>query len=409
MTKKQKNIYLCFLIFGLAGIYGFSDMKHVFYDILKAALGLSDLQLSQLWGIFGVVAMLSYIGGGFLTDRIAPSKLISAALTLSGLLHLFMSCVQKSSEVTFLILLIISAGMGFCAVFLYFPATSKILTTMSKENTGSIMGKYYGFGGLLTAAIDLIATAVYANIGSELLLFKIIMRFFAVINIAAGVTIGILFWNKNIELLKEERVRIKDIPNVIRQKNIWFLAFIILCNYIVCCMMSYYTPYLTREFGLSEEKALLLGAIRLGVLCLVSGLIWGRWTDRVKSARKVIGLSFGILFMLLVGLIVNDISVHLLSGAIAFTFGIVLISLGIKSVSLVLISEQQISGRIIGTVIGVVSFIGYSPDAFFYPIAGWIVQNFELNCYRILFLIAAASAIAGLKCVVRLKKVKFRS
>lgn len=403
MTKRRKNNYLVFLVLGLVGVYGFSDMKHVFYDILKAALGLSDLQLSQLWGIFGVIAMLSYIGGGFLTDRIAPSRLIATALTLSGFLHFIMSYVEGSSKTAFSILLFISAGMGFCAVFLYFPASSKMLTTMSEEHSGSVVGKYYGFGGLLTAVIDLIATAVYARVGSELLLFQTIMRFFALLNIAAGVSIGVLFWNMKLELPQEKCVRIKEIPGVIGQKKIWFLALIVLCNYIACCMMSYFTPYLTGEFGLSEESALLIGTIRLGSLCLISGLLWGRWTDRIRSARKVIGVSFGILAVFLIGFIANDITVHWLSGAMVFTFGIVLVSLGVKSITLVLISEQQISARIMGTVIGVVSFIGYSPDAFFYPVAGWIMENLGGNCYRILFSIGIVSAVVGGRCVVKLK------
>lgn len=411
MAKKEKNMYLFFLVLGLTGIYGFSDMKHMFYDILKSALRLSDLQLSQIWGSFGAAAMVSYLGGGFLTDRIAPSKLISAALTLSGLLHLLMSFVPDMTAGAFPVSLLLSAGMGLCAVLLFFPASSKILTLMSEENSGGILGKYYGFAGLLTALVDLTATMLYADTKNELLLFQIILRFFAALNIGVGVSVGVRFWKKRLDFQSGNVVCLKEIPSVLRQKKIWLIAAVILCNYIVCCLSSYYTPYLTEIFGIAEENALLIGTLRLGILCLVSGLLWGKWVDKMKSAKRVIGVSFVILFLVLGGLSVYSILTHynnkapyILAGTVLLTFAVVFVSLGIKSVSLALVSELHVPARTLGTVIGVVSFVGYSPDAFFYPAAGHILQNCGAYAYSILFLTGAAAAVLGFLCITELQK-----
>jgi predicted MFS family arabinose efflux permease len=288
--------------------------------------------------------------------------------------------------------------MGVCAVFLYFPASSRILATMSREHSGSVLGKYYGFGGLLTSVLDLAATAIYARVESEIFLFRGIMLFFAVVNLVTGTLIGLKFWNQKTDIEKGNPVRLRDVSAVLRQPKVWLIALITMCNYLICCLMSYYTPYLTGVFGVSESYALLIAVIRLGVFSLAAGLIWGKWTDRIGSATRVIRFSFVLLAVLFAGLLVNDRWGRSSIAVILITFGIALISLGNKSMTLVLFTEKQISPRVLGTAIGIVSFIGYSPDAFFYPAAGKILEQTGDGAYAILFLIGIAAALIGMLC-----------
>lgn len=403
MSKKNRKRMLVFLVMGLTAVYGFSDMRHVFYDVLKEALHVNDLELGRLWSTFGIVAMLSYIGGGFLVDRIAPSKIISMALLLSGALHFLMSFAGNGETEMYPVLLGISAGMGFCAVFLFFPASSKILTTMSQERSGSILGKYYGFGGAITALVDLIATALYANMQDALLLFRLIMCFFAFVNVIAGLFMIVFFGDSSMEMTANERVRLADIPQVLQMKRVWIIAGLIFCNYLICCLMSYFTTYMTSEFGMSEAQALMIATIRLGIFCLLAGIIWGKWTDRIRSAKQVIRVSMILLSVLFLGLLANQFSIRGKVICVFLTFGIALVALGVKSIAFVLLTEEEIPPGVLGTVIGVVSFIGYSPDAILYLIAGKILETGESAAFAALLVIGLSAAIMGIRFVDLLK------
>ena len=48
---KKKSIMVLLLSFGIVGIYGFPYMKGTFYNVIKAALCLSDIELSRIWGV----------------------------------------------------------------------------------------------------------------------------------------------------------------------------------------------------------------------------------------------------------------------------------------------------------------------------------------------------------------------
>jgi nitrate/nitrite transporter NarK len=224
------------------------------------------------------------------------------------------------------------------------------------------------------------------------------MLFFAGVNLVTGTLIGLKFWNQKTTIEKGSPVRLQDISAVLRQPKIWLIALITMSNYLICCLMSYYTPYLTDVFGVSESYAMLAAVIRLGVFGLAAGLIWGKWTDRIGSATRVIRFSFVMLAVLFAGLFGNDRWGRSGIVVLLITFGIALISLGNKSITLVLLTEKQISPRVLGTAIGIVSFIGYSPDAFFYPAAGKILEQTGDGAYAILFLIGIAAALIGMLC-----------
>jgi len=70
-----------------------------------------------------------------------------------------------------------------------------------------------------------------------------------------------------------------------------------------------------------------------------------------------------------------------------------------KNIAVAVISELQIPHSRQGTTLGIISFIGFSPDAFFYLLAGHTIKNGYISEYRNLFIIGLMFAILGLICV----------
>ena len=167
--NNKKSIMILFLSFGIVGIYGFPYMKGTFYNVIKAALKLSDIQLSRIWGAFGTVGMLSYVMGGYFTDRFSPKKILIAALVVSSILHLYVSFVPS-----YLVVLLISGLMGLSAVFAFFPASSNVLSSLgSNHNAGSVFGVYYALEGLsqLIRTIELVQERLNPDLEIEGVVF----------------------------------------------------------------------------------------------------------------------------------------------------------------------------------------------------------------------------------------------
>lgn len=393
MSRSEQRKMLILLILALVCIYGFSDMKLIFYDVIREALQLTDFEMGRVWSTFGVAAMGSYIVGGYISDRFSKIRIIATALTGSGILHFLMGISTGRSLV---VLMSISAGMGLCAVLLFFPASSKILTTMSGESTGRILGYYYGFAGAITSLVNIVVTIIYARINNALLLFRGMMFLFSFTSFVTAIVLLIVFgkWEEQSET--QDNFNIKHLPDIIKRKEIWIISLIIFSNYLICCFMSYFSPYFSEEFGMNVTSGLMVGTVRMGVFCFLSGIIWGTLRDRINSGIKVIGISFLVLIVIIGLTILNHYSVHNLLIAVLLCFAITLIVLGNKSIALVTLKEIDVAPGILGTVIGLVSFIGYSPDAIFYPVAGKIIETCGSRAYVYLFAIAGVFALIGL-------------
>ena len=361
----------------------------------------------MVWGTFGTVAVVSYIGGGYLADRVSPFRIVAVSLVGSGVFHYVMSYAAVGGGLYYPVVLGLSAGMGFCAVFLFFPASSKILTLLLGEGTGKILGVYYGVGGLLTAALDIALTYVYSLYEDSGMLFVIITRIYAFSGIAAGLLFWILHLNRAGHHKDSDPVRLQKIPIVLGKKITYLIGGIITCDYLICGIMSYFTPYLVRAFGISDATAMYISALRLGVFCLVSGIIWGHFADRAKSPYQIIGWSFFSLIVIFMFILMISLfgSHSFIVAVVILTCVVALISLGVKSISLTMIKHEHIPADIAGTMIGVVSFIGYSPDAWFYPLAGAVINAGGIEMYSVIFGIGILAAVIGfVLCIIRTSK-----
>lgn len=399
---KKKSIMILLLSFGIIGAYGFPYMKGTFYNVIKAALQLSDVQLSRIWGVFGTVGMLSYVLGGYFTDRISPGKILTAALAVSAILHLYVSFVPS-----YPVLLIISGLMGLAAVFAFFPASSKVLSSLgSDHNAGRVFGVYYALEGLGGMVVNSIGSRMYVLTGNEMQTFVLIVRIYAVLNLVAA--IGICFCFSEIETagIQGNQISFSQLKDVFRRKEVWLIAAITMCNFWLYCSLTYITPYLTDVYGVSEGRTLIYGIIRVNILTVFAGIVFGRLADKKQSALKVIHWVMPLQCVILVFLISNEMTLELEMTTVVLTMIYAFAATGIKTICLVLITESEFPMLIVGTVIGVVSFVGYSPDAFLYPIAGKLLDVYSERGYFYLFVICLAVAVLAIICCKTLKKIR---
>lgn len=401
--KKEKSVIILFLAFGIVGTYGFPYMKGTFYNILKGVLELSDLELARIWGVFGLVGMFSYIFGGYLTDRISPRKILIAALCASGILHVWVSFVPS-----YLLILMISALMGLAAVFAFFPASSKVLSFLGGEQySGRVFGIYYALEGLGGLIVNFAGTRVFMLTESAAITFAFVVRFFAVLNFAGAVGICVFLPKEGTEAVQGNQISLEQLKQgLFRRKEVWLIALITMCNFWLYCTLTYITPYLTDLFGMKEQDALLCGVIRVNALALLAGILFGRMADWKNSALCVIGKVMPMQAVILGLILLNQLLHGSLEAAVVLTMVFSLLATGVKVISIVMISECHFPMVMTGTVIGIVSFVGYSPDAFTYPVVGKILSLYGETGYLMMFGISLTSAlVAAVGCIV-LKRIR---
>ena len=128
----------------------------------------------------------------------------------------------------------------------------------------------------------------------------------------------------------------------------------------------------------------------------VGALLAGVISDKVGYAKTAM-LSFVILiisyFILSLGVLSNSVwIIGLLTLAIA-SIGIY----GVRGVYFALFKEAEIPLEVTGTAIGLVSVIGYTPDVFFGPIMGYLLDTYPGAVgHQYVFGVVACFACLGL-------------
>lgn len=401
MNAKKKTI-IFILSLGIIGMYGFPYMKNTFYNVMKISLGLSDIQLSRVWGMFGIVGMFSYIFGGYFADRISPRKILIIALSMSSILHMYVSFVPS-----YFVLLTISGLMGIVAVFAFFQASSKVLSSIGgKKQAGRVFGIYYALEGVGGMIVNSIGSRIYILTGNEMQVFTMIVRIYAVLNLVAA--IGMYFFLSDIETkeIQGHQISFSLLKYIYRRKEIWLIAVITMCNFVMYCSLTYITPYLTDVYIISESRALIYGIIRVNILTFFSAIIFGKLSDIKQSALYLIKWIMPVQSVILVLLISNGMTWKNEAIAVIITLIYAFIATGVKAICFVLITESGIPMFIMGTAIGLVSFVGYSPDAFLYPITGKLLETYSEQGYCYLFFICLIATIIAYACCKTLWKIR---
>ncbi len=378
----------------LCGIYGFTDLKGSYYQVIRSALSLSDAQLGRVWSAFGLTAMVSYVFGGYLADRVSELTIIRCAVLFSAILHLLFSFLPP-----YPVQIVLSGLMGVAAVLAFFPASIKLLTAIGEAQSGSrgsgnILGLYYGIGGVLAFALQLIVSQIYAQFTDDVWAFVFLMRAYALLNLFCFA----LFFLVPVPKVQSQS-RQKESASAYRQvaarRDVWLIALIILCSYTAFRAMTYITPYLTDVFRMPEAQAIRISVLRMGLLLPAASYLFGRWCLKRGRSSDVIRKGFVLLALSCALILLNDRITRSLPAALLFTTVFICTAAGIKGIALSLISEALIPYGVRGTATGIVSVIGYSPDLFLYAMVGSWMEHSGVSTYPYLFALCLALSLAG--------------
>ncbi|WP_162920275.1 MFS transporter [Clostridium fermenticellae] len=400
--KTQK--YLSIITLGVSGgsIYLIPFIKYVFYDQQIAAMSMTNAQSGFLLSMYGIGNMILYIPGGILADKLSPRKCL-----LFSLLSTTALTIVYGFTMNYKIALVIWFLFSFTTVLVFWASLLKAVRMIgSEKEQGTMFGIYYAVNGLTGVGFNTLALWVSGwSKTTKGVMFNVVMVYALATAVAALLVFLFLKKDENVkvEISEDEKFHFKDVGHLIKNPYVWLFAVVVFCGYSLFSSTSYFTPYLTDVVGVSPTNSGVYSIIRNYLFMLLSP-ISGYIADKVfKSTSKWLTITLSVLVVLFLGVLLIPTSAN---ATMVSIYTLLPGAFGLASYSIVfsLINETKIPAKVTGTVIGLASVIGYSPDLFMSVMFGNWLDRLKNKGYTLIFLYLAGTCVVAIVCAFLIRR-----
>ncbi len=395
------------LIFGLA----FNIPRFIRPTMLEV-FGITNTQLGDMFAIYGIAAMLAYFPGGALADHFTARSLMASSLFATALGGLYLATVPGDIAMRFLY-----AYWGVTTIFLFWGALIRATRDWGGDGMqGMAFGLLDGGRGLAAAVVATVAVSVLAvvmpeDVGSATpeereAAFRMVVYLYCFMTFFAA----LLVWIAVPPTPRAEGPRFNPLQGmaiVLRRPIVWAQAAIIVCAYCGYKGIDNYSLYAVQVLGMDEVEGARLasyGAWIRPVAAILAGLI----ADRFNATRSIMTIFCGlsIVYFSLSMITPEGQGLSFMYANFVLTYAFVY---GLRGVYFALLAENKTPSFLTGAAVGLVSVVGYTPDVFFAPIGGRILDaNPGIVGFHNYFLFLAAIAFAGILAVFWLLAIRKR-
>ena len=401
---KNKFFVLILLILSGEFIYFLPYvLSRVFRPTFLDVFQLTNFQLGSLFSVYGIVALLSYVYGGIITDKFSPRKLMSSALFLTALGGIVLSTYPSFST-----LKILYGYWGFTSVFLFWGAMIKATRVLGGDNN---QGKAFGFldggRGIVAAFMGSIGVFIFSiilttEIESSTVIerqeaFKYVILFSSFMVAFIGLLVWIFLSDNDQEQdhSSKNHNSLINIKQVLKNESIWLLMIIIMCAYVGYKVTDIYSLYASEVMLFDQIESAKVGSIQLylrPIVCIVIGLL----ADKTKNTFWII---FGFSIMLFGALI---FSLGYISSGMNYIFFLSLLVLAVGTYSVralyfAVLKQANVPLALTGTAVGLISVVGYSPDIFAGPVMGYLLDTYSgILGHQYIYVILTVFSFIGL-------------
>ena len=371
---------------------------------MQQALALSHTQIGNLLSLYGLVGMVSYFIGGWFADRFSVRKLITFSLIASGILGFYFSTFPSYSMI-----LLIFVLWGFTTILTFFSASVKVVRMQGSESEqGRIFGFYEGLSGVSGTLISFIGLYFFGKFAEITVGFKYVVWLYSAASIICGILLFFLVEEKKDSGSSDEGLSIKSLLKVVAMPKAWLIGLIIFSTYLVFSSLTYLSPYLSEVYVMPMTLVSALSIIRTYVIKMGASPVAGVITDKVGSSIRVMFVGFILMTVSTAAYLVIPESTGFIWIAVINMIILSVILFGFRGIYFASVSESNISLETTGAVVGFASFIGFSPDAFYYTIAGNWLDKYGQTGYTYIFILSVVCAVIGIFATYALNKINKR-
>lgn len=403
------------LIFAGEAIFGLPfHVSRYFRPTYVEVFGITQTQLGVLGSIYGVVAMFAYVLGGGLADRFPPRRLLVFSLLATGVSGLYMATIPSFSAMCVL--------FGFWGVSTILPFWSALIrATREWGGTGQqgvAFGVLDGGRGLLAALLAMLALFLFSQLlpdggvsATPAQKKAALQSTIFVYTIACGVAAAAVWFFLPTPPPSEKQEshpgphRSGHLVEILRMPAVWLQAVVIIAAYCTFKGIDYYSQYASDVWNWSDVKSAGLSAFSSWMRPIAAAGA-GLLADRSSSSKVVIGC-----FVLTASAYVSFIFVTPADVTLWLLWANVMISclglFALRGIYFALLEESRVPWHMTGTAVGVVSFIGYTPEIFMPLLGGWLIDNWSggVTGYNLLFGFLGLMSLVGISATVMLRRL----
>ena len=385
-------------------------LARVFRPTFLEVFNLTNLQLGGLFSVYGVVAILSYMYGGVISDKFQPKVLIAVSLFFTALGGLVLSTYPS-----YLMLQILWGYWGFTTVFLFWGAMIKATRVWGgSKNQGEAFGLLDGGRGLVAASMGTLGVLIFsvfltndielASLVERKNAFRYVILFSSFIVFVTGILVIVLMESSQEGVVDKNASLIPNIKSVLKIKSVWLIMFIIISAYVGYKVTDIYSLYASDVMDFDNLEAANIGSLQLYLRPLVCLLI-ALFADK-KSYIHLIIIGF---IIMLVGALIFSIGIVQVDMNYVFFFSLIVVATGtyaIRALYFSLMQEGRVPLILTGTAVGVISVVGYTPDIFASPVIGYLLDTYPgIVGHQYVFSMLVVFSIIGLWASLKFSKL----
>lgn len=400
-SRLERVTFMATLI--VAGEAVFTLPFHVarfFRPTVLQVFELSNTELGAVQAAYGVVAMLAYFPGGPLADRFPARRLLTASLMATSLGGLYFGTLPPLRG-----LWVLFGFWGLTTILLFWAALIRATREWGGEGK---QGRAYGildagrglFAALLATAAVLLLHVLLPDDPASATDFERahglrgIIYAYTVVTAGAGLLCW-LFVPEREGVGPSKGALLAHMRGVVRLPGVWLQAIIVVCAYIGYKGIDDYSLFAVQAYGMDEVQGARVSALSAWVRPIAA--VGAGWLGDRTHASRVCELCFALLIGSYLWLALappEPAMIWVLYANVLLTCSAVF---GLRGVYFALFEEASVPLAATGTAVGLVSFIGYTPDIFVNLVAGWLLDRSPgVAGHQHFFMFLAASAAIGL-------------
>ena len=386
-------------------------LMRVFKPVIREAFLISDAQIGEAQALYGITAVLSYFFGGFIADKWEPKKLLSISLFLTAIGGFWMALIPSIFT-----LKILYAFWGVSTILLFWASLIKATRQWgNKHNQGLSFGLLDGGRGFFAASIALfgasILTYFFPEKGLEITFNNKVETLQYIIGTITFIVflVALLVWTvlpKDTMKFEAEtafQFNFKKAFSLMKKKKVIFHSLIIFCAYCSYKLTGVYGTYAKDVWKYSLEEATYF-AVFIQFLRPIAAISVGWIADKFIPSKIIIP-SFSILILAsaILGFGLFNTQPVFLSFTV-FIF-MALGTYSLRGLYFAIIEETKTPIQLTGTLVGIISIVGFTPDIFMSLFIGYILgENPSLMDYQYLFTTFTIIPIVGLFAALGFRK-----
>lgn len=389
-------------------------LMRVFKPVIREAFVISDAQIGEAQALYGITAMLSYFFGGFIADKWEARKLLSFSLILTGFGGFWMTMIPSIFALKMLY-----TFWGISTILFFWASLIKATRQWGNEhNQGLSFGLLDGGRGFFAATIALsgagILTFFFPEKGIEITIDDKVKTLQYIIGSITLIVflVAILVWtvlpkeNVHSDHQKnnnEHKFNFKNAFILMKSKKVIYHSLIIFCAYCCYKLTGVYGTYAKDVWKFSLEEATYF-AVFIQYLRPIAAIFIGWIADKFIPS-KLIAPSFIILT--LASLILGLGFFHQQAIFLSFTIFIIMAfgTYALRGLYFAIIEETKTPIQFTGTLVGIISVVGFTPDIFMSLFNGYMLgENPTIIEYQNLFTTFTIIPIIGLFAALGFKK-----